>query len=102
MVRKSPYKHDVSGHNRAGRWVETYKRGKGRKPRTRSRPRRVVAPPKAGQDIPYAVSLFYPDEKTQSFNVDSDNWTEAAQQGFTRTKVVTTPEKVRIRLVDKR
>ena len=38
-IRKTPYEHPVSGHNRDGRYVNAYWRGKGTPP---SRTRRVV------------------------------------------------------------
>ena len=31
--RKSPYEHKVSGHYRAGKFIETYERGSGKKPK---------------------------------------------------------------------
>lgn len=83
MTRKSPYRHDVGGHTRSGRPVSPYERGKGAKPRTRSRPRRVVGSTKA--DTGYSITVGYPTGPGDSFNVEASSFLEAIDQGVKRS-----------------
>jgi len=63
MVRKSPYKHPVSGHYRDGKFIENYERGKGNKP---TQPRGVKPRTRAG--VEYNVVFSFPDGSTESYN----------------------------------
>lgn len=37
MTRKSPFEHKVNGHYRSGKFIETYDRGSGKKPKNSMR-----------------------------------------------------------------
>jgi len=76
-MRKSPYKHNVSGHFRSGKFIDNYDRGKGRKPAEPARK------PSLGRssDTGFKVTMYYPGGR-RTLPVKAGTFTEAIMRGF--------------------
>ena len=99
-MRKSPYLHQVGSHMRQGKRIDTYERGKGNKPRGRTRPKKAVGNPgpKIGRQGEYTVSLYYSGFDSESFEVPSSDFKAAMRQGFAKSGKPDYPEKVKVRV----
>ena len=92
MKRKSPYRHDVSSYVRAdGTRVVDYQRGKGRKPREKRKPQRIV-----DGNIDYRVTLIFT-KGSETHIVNSNNLPGAAYGGLQSLKVAKIPHAMRIK-----
>jgi len=92
VTRRSPYRHPVKGHTRAGVRVSNYERGKGGKPTRRT----TVRPRRGSPD--YTVKLYF-DVGSESHRVPATNYTDAAQQGIRSLQTPQIPRRMRIRRV---
>ena len=90
MTRKSPIKHLVKPHERAGVQVHKYERGKGVAPRPARVGRRVM--PGAG----YTVTLIFDGER-ESHVVPPGTLTDAVTQGINMIRTPTVPRRVQVR-----
>lgn len=66
MGRKSPYEHDVDGHYREGKWIETYTRGNGKAPKKSKLGRSKSM--SSGVGSVYNIVFTFPDGSTESYN----------------------------------
>jgi len=80
-MRKSPYKHPVKAHTRKGYPVTNYERGRGKKPRTRSRPRKFIA---SGDS--FNIQIFYEKEPSETFTQSGKNYAEVINPSLLRRK----------------
>lgn len=94
MTRKSPIKHNVKPHERAGIQVHKYERGKGSRPTKRT----VVRPRPGSPD--YTVTLYF-DIGRESHRVPATTFTDAAQQGIKSLQTPEIPRRMKIRRVKK-
>lgn len=63
MPRKSPFRHDVDDYTREdGTRVETYKRGKGTRPKTRAKNRKL-----SSSRVRYATTFFLPSGAKETY-----------------------------------
>jgi len=92
VTRRSPYRHPVKSHTRAGVHVNNYERGKGGKPI-----QRATARPRRGSPD-YTVKLYF-DVGSESHNVPATNFTDAAQQGIRSLQTPQIPRRMRIKRV---
>jgi len=103
--RKSPFKHKVREHTRAGRPVQRYVRGKGKKPRqlTKHNKSRVVGQTRAKSVIGdlgfrnFDVDIEYLQGSSERFTVRSPNYPSALNSGMSRRKSIDDPKKIWIK-----
>ncbi|MBW2672006.1 MAG: hypothetical protein JRD89_01155 [Deltaproteobacteria bacterium] len=84
--RKSPYRHKVRAHKRKGRPVRSYERGKGPKPRDKTRSRRrasALRPARRSTIVKrrrgYEVEIYLPDG-VEEVPVDSPDHVSALRR----------------------
>ena len=85
MTRKSPIRHPVKPHLRAGVHVHRYERGEGKAPKA------VIGASRRGGS--YSVIIM--GDRTESFSVNAGNYIGALDSGLERT--AQTPIAVRMR-----
>lgn len=76
-MRKSPFKHNVSGHYREGKYIDNYDRGKGKRPNNPIKPSLGRGLPDAG----FSVTMYYPSGR-RTLPVKAGTFTEALMRGF--------------------
>ena len=93
--RRSPIAHKVSGHYREGQFIDTYKRGKGKRPKParRRKPssRTVVS---SGN---YNTTILHQDGEREEYDISTTSYRAALQSGLNKTQKKLTPIKVTIR-----
>jgi len=92
-MRKSPYKHNVSGHFRSGKFIDNYDRGKGRKP---AEPARRPSLGHGSPDTGFKVTFYYKEGRAVQ-PVKAGTFTEAVIQGFQVLNPPSPPRRVSIR-----
>jgi len=90
VTRRSPYRHPVKSHTRAGVKVRKYERGKGVKPTRRTTVRR-------GKGDPGCTVKLYFDVGNESHSVPATNFAVAAKQGIQSLQTPQIPRRMRIR-----
>ena len=92
MTRKTPYEHPVRDYvRRDGKRVETYRRGTGSKPRTRTRKKT------ASGGSAYSVTLYY-DSGSETHPIQSDSLYGASYKGLQSLEAAEVPRKMRIKV----
>lgn len=92
--RRTPIRHPVKAHERAGVPVGDYERGKGER-RIDPRRGRVV-----GGVSDYVVSISYVGEESESFSVDAKNFGVALKEGIELREKPLPPQVIRLRRHD--
>ena len=96
MPRKSPIRHDVSGHYRDGKYIDHYERGEGERPKT---PHKVGRQPRGGNPD-FNVSFFFPDGR-ETYNVGGGTLTGALREAIKRIQRPLVPTHAQIRRLKK-
>ena len=92
MTRKPPYEHKVTDYTRRdGKHVETYRRGSGSKPRTRTRKKTAMG------GSAYSVTLYYA-SGSETHPVQSDSLYGASYKGLQSLEAAEVPRKMRIKV----
>lgn len=94
--RKSPYQHKVRNHIRQNRPVRQYERGKGDKPASNPRRRRVVGGSQNPAGAPYDVTIIYVGA-SERFDVDAKNYLGALDGGLADREEIEPPRIIRMR-----
>lgn len=103
MKRKSPYRHKVKGHTRAGKPVHNYMRGQGDKTvavRRKSRSRVVGGSSNHSSnlsEIAYDVNIYYADYRSERYSVDAKDYPSALMGGLEQRDTIEPPKIVRMR-----
>jgi len=103
--RKSPYRHTVRNHTRAGSiFVHTYERGKGKPPlrqvitrSTEATPPRKAMPKTGEFSGSYYVQIEYPEHEVESFTVQATSCVPALERGLSQRREFKVPLAVLLR-----
>ena len=98
MTRKTPFKHPVSHHVRAGVAVKDYERGKG-KPKNTSRSTSLRT--KASKGSTYNVTFYFTDGTREAYNVNGGTLTGAVGEALPRIQRPMVPVHAQVRRLGK-
>lgn len=101
--RKSPFKHHVKSHVRSGIQIGGYERGKGRRPKQTTRPRRTGGKARGLKPFPsrfkvYDVSIRFVTGGSESINnLDATSFPVALTKGLTKRERTDIPKSILVR-----
>jgi hypothetical protein len=97
--RKTPYKHHVRGHKRAGFSVRSYERGKGDKPAPsrKARQKRFVPKETGKKKGKFEFYVTYVDGSKEFVDVDASSYPQALDAGFSARNSVKAASVVRLK-----
>lgn len=95
--RKSPYRHHVRGHARAGISVHAYERGKGEKPRRKARRVTPKPPKEKGKGGRFGFHITYVDASHEAFDVRAPSYVRALDEGFEARTRIKEPAVIRLK-----